>query len=208
MSGWYDFDYFMTCRWPMRKKLQVFISSTFSDLIEERHAAVEAILRAGHIPTGTELFFSEVSLEFSKRWIDESDVFILILGGLYGTMLPDDSKSYTHWKYDYAGEIGKPRFAFVVTDEALRRKPYDFVTMETYQRLQEFKQSVMETIPTYYADDERHIKMVIRDQLPGYQRRDDLYGWFSGKEIPDVQKVLEENAKLKAELEKLQTGNH
>jgi Domain of unknown function (DUF4062) len=32
-----------------RKKLQVFVSSTFSDLIPERQAAVEAILTAGHI---------------------------------------------------------------------------------------------------------------------------------------------------------------
>lgn len=32
------------------KRLQVFVSSTFIDLIEERQAAVEAILSAGHIP--------------------------------------------------------------------------------------------------------------------------------------------------------------
>lgn len=34
----------------MNKKLQVFISSTYTDLTEERQAAVEAILDAGHIP--------------------------------------------------------------------------------------------------------------------------------------------------------------
>ncbi|MCR8965964.1 hypothetical protein O0550_22720 [Brevibacillus halotolerans] len=28
------------------------------------------------------------------------------------------------------------------------------------------------------------------------------YGWVSGKDVPDVQKLLEENARLKAELEK------
>jgi len=39
-----------------RRKLQVFVSSTFSDLIKERQAAVEAILTAGHIPAGMELF--------------------------------------------------------------------------------------------------------------------------------------------------------
>ena len=32
----------------MNKKLQVFVSSTYTDLIEERQAAVEAILDAGH----------------------------------------------------------------------------------------------------------------------------------------------------------------
>ena len=40
----------------MNKKIQVFISSTYTDLIEERQAAVEAILDAGHIPAGMELF--------------------------------------------------------------------------------------------------------------------------------------------------------
>jgi hypothetical protein len=39
-----------------KRRLQVFISSTFLDLKEERQAAVEAVLRAGHIPAGMELF--------------------------------------------------------------------------------------------------------------------------------------------------------
>jgi len=40
----------------MKKKLQVFISSTYKDLVDERQSAVEAILNAGHIPAGMELF--------------------------------------------------------------------------------------------------------------------------------------------------------
>jgi hypothetical protein len=40
----------------VKRKLQVFISSTYSDLIVERQAAVAAILKAGHIPAGMELF--------------------------------------------------------------------------------------------------------------------------------------------------------
>ncbi len=40
----------------MDKKLQVFVSSTYRDLIDERQAAVQAILDAGHIPAGMELF--------------------------------------------------------------------------------------------------------------------------------------------------------
>jgi len=39
-----------------KKKLQVFVSSTYLDLKNERQAAVEAILKAGHIPAGMELF--------------------------------------------------------------------------------------------------------------------------------------------------------
>lgn len=40
----------------MNKKLQIFISSTFEDMIEERQATVMAILDAGHIPAGMEVF--------------------------------------------------------------------------------------------------------------------------------------------------------
>jgi hypothetical protein len=40
----------------MKKRLQVFISSTYIDLIDDRQAAVAAVLKAGHIPAGMELF--------------------------------------------------------------------------------------------------------------------------------------------------------
>jgi Domain of unknown function (DUF4062) len=70
----------------MKRKLQVFISSTYSDLKEERQAAVEAILKAGHIPAGMELFTAGNKSQMTtiERWIDESDVFMLILGGDMG----------------------------------------------------------------------------------------------------------------------------
>lgn len=98
----------------MRKKLQIYISSTYYDLIEERHTAVEAVLQAGHIPAGIEQFFKESPMKIRKRWIDESDVYILILGGFYGLTLPDESKSYTHWEYEYAGVCSKRRFVRLV----------------------------------------------------------------------------------------------
>ena len=68
---------------PLKRKLQVFISSSYSDLIEERQAAVAAILKAGHIPAGMELFTAgdKSQMKIIERWIDESDVFMLILGG-------------------------------------------------------------------------------------------------------------------------------
>jgi hypothetical protein len=38
------------------KKYQIFISSTFTDLVEERQLALKAILDLGHIPSGMEAF--------------------------------------------------------------------------------------------------------------------------------------------------------
>jgi len=72
----------------MRKRHQVFVSSTYTDMRPERHAAVESILKAGHIPAGMELFTAgdqiQIQLQVIRRWIEESDAFLLILGGRYG----------------------------------------------------------------------------------------------------------------------------
>lgn len=80
-----------------KKKLQVFVSSTFDDLKDARQAAVEAILTAKHIPAGMELFAAgdESQMNVIKRWIDQSDVYLLILGGRYGSIEPKSGKSYT-----------------------------------------------------------------------------------------------------------------
>ena len=85
----------------MNKKLQVFVSSTYTDLIEERQAAVQAILDAGHIPAGMELFKAgnRSQLETIYKWIDESDIYMLILGGRYGSIESKSGKSYTQLEY-------------------------------------------------------------------------------------------------------------
>src|SRR6266403_5119414 len=100
------------------KRLQIFISSTYKDLIKERQAAVEAILSAGHIPAGMELFAAgdESQMEVIKQWIDESDVYLLILGGRYGSVEPKTGKSYTQLEYEYALSQSKPLFACVVKE--------------------------------------------------------------------------------------------
>lgn len=97
----------------MEKKYQVFISSTYKDLIEERQKAVEAILNAGHIPAGMELFHAgdETQKELISEWIEDSDIYVLILGGRYGS-LDTDGMGYTHWEYEKAKELGKPIFSF------------------------------------------------------------------------------------------------
>jgi hypothetical protein len=108
----------------MNKKYQVFISSTYLDMRAERQAAVEAILDAGHIPAGMELFAAtdKEQMEVIRGWIDQSDIFMLILGGRYGAIEPESGKSYIHLEYEHAVSTGKPFFALYMPDEALNKK--------------------------------------------------------------------------------------
>src|SRR4029078_12754909 len=100
----------------------------YTDLKDERQAAVGAILTAGHIPAGMELFAAgdESQMNVIKRWIDESDVFLLILGGRYGSIEPKSQKSYIQIEYEYALEQGKPLFAVVIAEDYLEQKVKKF----------------------------------------------------------------------------------
>ncbi len=102
-----------------KRKLQVFISSTYEDLKDERKAAVESILAAGHIPAGMELFSAgdKSQMRVIEHWIDESDVYLLILGTRYGSIEPESGKSYTHLEYEYASKHNKALFACVIDDK-------------------------------------------------------------------------------------------
>lgn len=107
----------------MNKKLQVFVSSTYDDLREERQAAVQAIVEEGHIPAGMELFKAGKSqMQTIHNWIDESDVFMLILGGRYGSIEEESGLSYTELEYKYAISKGMPVFAIVLKDSFLFTK--------------------------------------------------------------------------------------
>ncbi len=102
----------------MKHKYQFFISSTFKDLTEERKIAIDAIMKLGHIPAGMESFTSTGKDQFEsiKPYIDDSDYYIIILGGKYGTIIKNEKISYTEKEYDYAMSNNKSIIAFVYDD--------------------------------------------------------------------------------------------
>ncbi|MEI7463491.1 MAG: DUF4062 domain-containing protein [Candidatus Taylorbacteria bacterium] len=98
----------------MEKRYQVFISSTFMDLQEERQEVMQALLELDCIPSGMELFpaANDTQWEIIKKVISDCDYYLLILGGRYGSFA-SDGYSYTEKEYDFALEIGKPVLTFI-----------------------------------------------------------------------------------------------
>lgn len=96
-----------------RKRYQIFVSSTFRDLEEERGKVMETILKFDCFPAGMELFpaMDEEQFEYIKRIIDDSDYYLLIIGGRYGSV-DEKGKSWTEKEYDYAVSKGIPVIAF------------------------------------------------------------------------------------------------
>lgn len=102
----------------MDKRYQVFISSTYTDLKEERKAIIEGLLNAKYIPAGMEMFAASNDEQFKyiKKIIDTCDYYVLIVGARYGSINKSTGKSFTEQEYDYAIEKGIPVLTFLHND--------------------------------------------------------------------------------------------
>lgn len=98
----------------MDKRYQVFVSSTFKDLHDERQEVIQALLELDCIPSGMELFPAANDDQWTliKKVIDDCDYYIVIIGGRYGSLGPQ-GVSYTEMEYRYALEKGIPIIAFL-----------------------------------------------------------------------------------------------
>ena len=87
----------------MNKKYQVFISSTFTDLKDERKEITRVLLEMDCIPTGMEMFQASDDNQWQviKRVISLCDYYLVIIAGRYGSVHPKTKKSYTQMEYEY-----------------------------------------------------------------------------------------------------------
>src|SRR5258705_144585 len=98
----------------MDKRYQVFVSSTYADLQDERQEVMQALLELDCIPAGMELFpaANEDQWSLIKKVIDDCDYYLVIVAGRYGSLGPD-GRSFTEMEYRYAVEQGKPVIGFL-----------------------------------------------------------------------------------------------
>jgi len=103
----------------MDKKYQIFVSSTYQDLVDERRAVIEAILDIGHIPIGMETFqaSNEEQWSYIRKRIDKADYYVVIVAERYGST-GNTGLSYTEMEYDYARKTGVPVTAFLLHENA------------------------------------------------------------------------------------------
>ena len=188
------------------------MSSTYGDLISERLIAMEAILAAGHIPAAMEQFSpgDETAWEKIRRWIDESDCFMLMLGGRYGSIEPKSRKSYVQLEYEYALKKKKPFFSLVITPEGLdarvRKYGLKIDERDNQESYKKFLSKVKEPHCAFWTEP-KDITPVVILKLSQWSQRDDLMGWVRGDEAanPEVTNELAhlsiENRELREKLE-------
>jgi len=124
----------------MPKQIHVFISSTFRDLVEERKAVIETIqsLQFSAIAMEEYIATDKKPLAAALADIAQCDIFLLIIGELYGTLDSNSNKSYIELEYDYALQSGKPILCFIQENESSSE-----IKNSNSGQLYEFKQKVL-----------------------------------------------------------------
>jgi hypothetical protein len=139
----------------MEKRYQVFISSTFRDLQDERQQVIQALLELDCMPTGMELFPASDETKWSliTRVIDDCDYYLVIIGGRYGSM-DEMGMSYTEREYDYAVKQGIPALAFLHAEPDTIPAGKTELAPEARAKLDAFRQKAEDRMCRYWKTPE------------------------------------------------------
>lgn len=92
----------------------MFISSVTTRMTQEREAAIALVQAIGMIPVHFENFGAS-AMSSRQRCLDavaESDVYVLLLGGVYGQPDPTSGRAPTHEEFEVARSCGIPILVF------------------------------------------------------------------------------------------------
>lgn len=187
----------------MEKREQVFISSTFKDLIDERREVIQTLLEANCIPSGMELFPASDDEKFDliKRVIDLCDYYIVIVGGRYGSVDDQEQLSYTEMEFEYAVKTKKPVMAFLHGDPG--KIPADKSEMDPDLRLKldAFRDKLGERMVKYWHSP-AELGGAVAKSLIQIRNSHPAEGWIraSNALTPEVETELAELRQKVAEL--------
>jgi len=187
-------------------RYQVFVSSTFADLQEERQAVMQALLSLNHFPAGMELFPASDEDQWSliKGVIDDSDYYVLVIGGRYGSR-DSSGVSYTEKEFEYAVSQSIPVLAFVhdKTDDIPSGKTDKNDGLR--EQLQKFVERVKNSgrhIKFWNGADDLKAKVILA--IAAETKRNPREGWIRGDKSVDlsvVEALRQEIDKLNNELQ-------
>lgn len=188
----------------MEKRFQVFVSSTFKDLEDERQEVMHALLELDCMPAGMELFpaANETQWNLIKKVIDDCDYYVLILAGRYGSISPE-GLSYTEMEYRYALSINKPTIAFIHRDPGKIIAEKTETTDEGKAKLVEFRTLVEKRLCKQW-DTPQELGSVVSRSLIQLIKSNPAVGWVRANELADREATME-LLQLRRRVEELQT---
>lgn len=180
----------------MDRRYQVFLSSTLEDLQDARQEVLKSLLRVNCFPAGMELFpaADEEQFEYIKKVIEQSDYYIVVSAGRYGSVHPATGKSYTEMEYDFALEIKKPVLRY------LHRDPFNKLlgrqiesSEEGRSKLQAFRAKLAHMKLVNYWEQPHELGQQVILGLLDIQKTRPAVGWVKGEQAISIEIINELN---------------
>jgi hypothetical protein len=174
------------------KRYQVFISSTFRDLQDERQAVLKAVLELDHMPAGMELFpaSDEAAWGLIQNVIDESDYYVLIIGGRYGS-LHKEGLGYTEMEYDYAISRKKAVIPLLHMNPDNLPRGNTETEPESWEKLKQFRAKVEASHTCNYWELTDDLKSKVIVGLTAIMKKRPAVGWVRADQVPSGARVEE-----------------
>lgn len=187
----------------MDKRYQVFVSSTYEDLIKERLEVMKALLELDCIPCGMEYFpaANEDQWTFIKNLIDACDYYVVIIGGRYGSEDPE-GKSYTEKEYEYALSKGIPTIGFIRHDRNSLPTEKKEGEQDKIQKLEAFVTLVRSKLCKDWSN-AYELGAVVSRSLTQLMKSNPRTGWVRADKVGS-EELLEEINNLRKENQKSQ----
>lgn len=180
-------------------KYQIFVSSTYRDLIGAREKIIETILKLYHFPVGMEMFSADddEQWEIIKDTIDMSDYYILVIGHRYGSVTAD-GVSYTEKEYDYAKSQNIPILVFIRNRDVATKPHERDDDIYNSEKLNKFIDKATSNKMCDFWENENDLSTKVAIALPKIFRKNPRIGWVKANRAISPE-VSEELAKLSGE---------
>lgn len=187
----------------MEKRYQVFVSSTFKDLLESRQEVMQALLELDCIPAGMELFPAADDDQWTliKRVIDDCDYYIVIIGGRYGSLGPE-GKSFTQLEYEYAVKQGKPVIAFLHKEPGTLSADNSEKNPENSKKLEDFRDLAQQKMVRFWTTP-ADLGSAVSRSIIKLIKSNPAVGWVKADMLPSIE-TTEEILSLRKHIELLQ----
>ncbi|PPK77417.1 uncharacterized protein DUF4062 [Methylobacter tundripaludum] len=189
----------------MEKRYQVFVSSTFADLEDERKKVIQTLMELDCIPAVMEFFpaTDEDQFEFIKRIIDDCDYYLLIIGGKYGS-ITTQGISYTELEYEYAIERGLKVIALLHENPNQITFDKSEQDQELRARLQTFRDKVATGRLVKFWQNAEALPGIVALSLSKTIKMFPAIGWIRADKVSSEELLIEINElrKKNAELSK------
>ncbi len=172
----------------MEKRYLVFVSSTYTDLKEERQEVISALLRKNCFPVAMEYFpaMNRKSVDYIKEAIDQCDFCIFIVAGRYGSSKDDNGISMTEIEFDYAMKQKKPVNIYLYEGSPLPSNKIE----ETDQGKERLGSFINKLKATDYAYDtwsnKDQLASIVKDGIDELKNNNEGVGWIRADETNNI----------------------